>query len=242
MTVFYVANRPNMSRLPSRRAAVVGLLALVLVGCGSESGTGLKSQGPLPPGYVAPPSTEHLSLVAHPEYVNWRRFPVGMVVVRKKEVSNESGTVRVTTKLRLAEKTAAKVVVESQITVDRPGQPLAQKPPFHVDFPATFRLPEGMQLAQFALPSLKAKPAGEEVRPACGQDYQTQLFTWEEANEGAPLTVKLWRSDDIPGRLLRQEITGPNHDSVEEVVEIIRPVEEALHEKERAHHRIIMLR
>ena len=214
---------PITSRLLSRRAAVVGLLVLVLVGCGSESGVGLKSQGPLPPGYVAPPSTAHLPLVEHPEYVNWSRFPVGTSVVRKKEVASESGTVRVTTTLRLVEKTASKVVVESQITVDRPGQPVAPKPAFRNDFPATFRLPAGMQLAQFTMPSLRAKKIADETRAACGHDYPTVVFTWEEANEGSPLTVKLWRSDDIPGRLLRQEITGPNHDSLEEVVAIVQP-------------------
>jgi hypothetical protein len=133
--------------------------------------------------------------------------------------------VRVTTTLRLAEKTANKVVVESQVSVDRPGDPLEQNPPFNADFPATFRLPPGMEREQFFLPSLKAKKIGEEPRPACGREYQTQLFTWEERNESGPMAVKLWRSDDIPGRMLRQEINGHNHVSVEEVVEIIRPAE-----------------
>jgi hypothetical protein len=176
-------------------------------------------------GYVAPPVMEELPLVDHPEYVNWSRFPVGIVVVRKKEVTNDWGSVRVTTTLRLAEKTSEKVAVESQVTVDRPGHPMIENPPLSVDFPATFRLPAGMKLEQFALPSLKARQVGEETREALGQEYETQLFTWDEVNEAGPMTVKLWRSNDIPGRMLRQEINGRMHASVEEVAEITQPAE-----------------
>lgn len=216
----------TVSQSWSSRVALAS--SIFLVGCGSEVGGGLGSQGTSPPGYVAPASTENLPLVDHPEYVGWSRFPLGIIVVRKKEVSNETGTVRVTTTLRLIEKTADKVVVESQVSVDRPGRPQEQNPRPKVDFPATFPLPQGMRQQQFSLPSLKAKQVGEEIREAGGREYKTQLFTWEEVNEAGPMTVKLWRSDDIPGRTLRQEITGRTQTSVEEVVEIIRPDGEAL--------------
>src|SRR5262245_59629049 len=63
-------------------------------GCGSDSAASAVSQGPLPPGYVAPAASDHLPLVDHPEYANWSKFPVGISIVRKKEVSNEFGSVR----------------------------------------------------------------------------------------------------------------------------------------------------
>src|SRR5262245_27678588 len=210
-----------MSMPGINRSAVAGLI--FLAGCGRDSGTGYTSQGPLPPGYVAPAATTGRPLVDHPQYAHWSRFPVGIVVVRKKEVSNEFGTVRVTTALRLVEKTTDKVVVESQVTVERPGNPPVQNPPLNSSFPAKFQLPEGMNVQQFSLPSLKAKPIGEERRQACGREYMAQRFTWEEVNEAGPMRVTLWRSDDIPGRTLRQEIRGHMHDSIEEVVEITRP-------------------
>jgi hypothetical protein len=217
-----------MSMPGINRAAVAGLI--FLVGCGRESGSGYTSQGPLPPGYVAPASTTHRPLADHPEYVHWSRFPVGIVVIRKKGVSNDLGTVRVTTSLRLAVKTADKVVVESQVTVERPGNPPVENPPLNADFPAKFRVPEGMNVEQFSLPSLRAKSVGEETRQACGRAYATQRFTWDEVNETGPMKVTLWRNDDIPGRMLRQEIHGQMHDSIEEVVEIIQPDAEALGE------------
>jgi len=129
----------------------------------------------------------------------------------------------VTTKLRLTEKTSDKVVVESQITVDRVGEGRIENPPSSTSFPAQFRLPAGMQIEQFSLPSLKAKLVGDETRSAAGREYQAQLFTWQERNETGPMTVRYWRSDAMPGRLVRQEITGENHKSVEEAVEASPP-------------------
>jgi hypothetical protein len=206
-----------------RGARVASLICLV--GCGNKPAHGPVSQGPLPPGYIAPAPTGNLPLVDHPEYVSWNRFPVGIAVIRKKEVTNETGSVSVTTTLRLAQKMPDKIVVESQVTVNRPGQPLVENPPLNLDFPAKFRLPAGMKLEQFALPSLKARPAGDETRQACGREFQTELFTWDEVNEAGPMKVKLWRSDDVPGRMVRQEIKGRTQASVEEVVEIVQPAE-----------------
>jgi len=188
---------------------------IILVGC-----DGYEAASVLPSEDIAPPVADNLPLVPHPEYANWSQFSVGAAVVRNKIVSNGTETVRVTTTLRLAEKKEDKVVVENQISVDRPGQPLIQNPPFSVELPDTFPLPANMRLEQFSLPSLKAKQIGEEIRQVGDRDYKTELFTWVEVNETGPMTIKLWRSDDVPGRFLRQEIKGHNHDSLEEVVEI----------------------
>lgn len=202
-------------------AVLAGLVSLA--GCGGQWTGSAPTAAATPPGYVAPKATESLPLADHPEYANWSRFPVGTVVVRSKEVTNDQGTVRVTTTLRLAANTSDKVTVETQVTVDRMGHPLIENPPLRTDFPASFRVPAGMRIEQFTLPSLKAKLVGPETRQVGGQEWKTQLFTWQEVNETGPMTVKLWRSDEAPGRLVRQEITGPEHDSVEDVIEISVP-------------------
>jgi hypothetical protein len=209
-----IMNEPWM-----KQAACVGLLCLV--GCGSQSSGGSSSQAALPAGYVAPASTANLPLVDHPEYAAWSRFPVGAGVVRKKEVTNEFGSVSVTTTVRLHEKSADKVVVQTQITVDRSAEGLVENPPQTAEFPAKFRLPPNMKLEQFALPSLRAKLVGEETRDVAGREFKAEVFTWQEFSERGQMTIKLWRSDEIPGRMLRQDIEGPMHHSVEEVVEIM---------------------
>jgi hypothetical protein len=199
-------------------------LAVLSCGCGQPAGS--QSRTSLPPGDVPPAPASDRPLVDHPEYANWRRFPVGTTVVRNKEVANEQGIVRVTTTLRLVEKTVANVTIETQVTVDRVGHPLIENPPQRTEFPATFSLPAGMQPEQFSLPSLKARRVGETRCSAAGTDYPAELFTWEERNETGPMAVKLWRSDDVPGRMIRQEIRGPMHESVEELSELIVPASE----------------
>src|SRR5262245_31045791 len=194
---------------------------ILLAGCSGGSELDLAEADP--PGYVAPKADGNLPLVAHPEFTNWSTFPAGIVVVRKKEVSNDFGTLRVTTRLRLAEKSAEQVVVESQVTVDRPGSELVENPPQSMVFPANFRLPAGMKVEQFLLPALKAEDAGDQTLTVCGREFQARLFTWVERNEAGPMNVKHWRSDAIPGRMLRQEISGRTQKSIEEVVEIRPP-------------------
>lgn len=198
-------------------------LAIVPAGCGGHAEPATVAAGAVAKHSLPSTASEDLTLVDHPEYVHWSQFPVGTAVTRKKEVTNDHGKVRVTTIVRLAEKTVNKVVVETQVTVDRLDGKLEENPAFNAEFVAKFRLPASMKVEQFALPSLKAKPMGDETREAAGREYHAQVFTWEERNETGPMAVKLWRSNEIPGRMLRQEIDGPMHHSVEETVEISGP-------------------
>jgi hypothetical protein len=39
-----------------------------------------------------------------------------------------------------------------------------------------------------------------------GKTVTAELFEWSESNETGPMTVKLWRSNEVPGRIVRQEM------------------------------------
>lgn len=171
--------------------------SLLILGCtGSSSST--------PKGYVAAESQDDLPLVDHPEYTHWSKFPVGAFSIRKKTVTNAAGSVYVTTRISLAEKTDERVVVEQQVTVVRP-EATVENPPQELEYPAKFRLPTSVQLESFNLPSLKAKLLGEEVLNEAGSSFTCSLYQWEESNEAGPMTIKLWRSDEVPGRMVREE-------------------------------------
>lgn len=210
----------------SRRLASAWLLACLLPG-------GACDRPPAPPSHPVAvgnspesPADQPLldqPLLDHPEFVHWKQFPVGTGAVRRKEVTNQHGVVRVTTRVHLAESNAQRVVVETQITVEHQGQAPLENPPLRAEFPARFRLPPGMQPEQFSLPSLKARRVGAERREALGREFPAQVFQWDEVNEAGPMQVKLWWSDEVPGRILRQEINGHEHQSVEEVAEISFP-------------------
>lgn len=165
---------------------------------------------------------ESQPMVPHPEYVNWSKFPVKSHVVRNRSVVNEHGKVTVRTKLWLESISDKGVTVSSQITVERPNEPVVVNPIDSVSYPASFRLPKGMKEEQFQLPCLKATATGNEELKVADRDFSTTVFVWDEVNETGPMSVKVWHSDAIPGRVVRQEflIKSSQTATTEEVVEV----------------------
>lgn len=208
------------------RVGLSTLLLVMLSGCGPENRTPVAKSGET--GKTAPPTEQNqseLPQVEHPEYAHWKQFPVGTYVVRKKEVSDSQGTVKVTTVIKLTNLTPEKVTYQQQVTVDHPSKPLKQNPPQDFDAPAKFRLPEGFKIEQFEKPSLSAKEVLEEKKSAAGNEYPCKLYTWTETNEAGPMPIKLWYSNQMPGRLVRQESAIPENksSSIEEVIEVFIP-------------------
>ena len=159
----------------------------------------------------------------HPEYVNWSRFDVGASVTRFRVVSNANGKVEVTTKFTLTEKSDTHVLVTMQVNVQRPNETLEVNPEEQTRFPSEFALPNGMTAEYFELPSQKAKRVAEEEVEIAGRKIQTEVFEWTESNETGPMQVKLWRSNDIPGRIARQEmlIEASQTKTIEEIREVL---------------------
>ena len=170
---------------------------------------------------------ESLPKAVHPEYANWSRFPEKTFVVRKRLVSNSNGTVVVTTKMWLDKKNAEEVLVGSQVTVERPNEPIVENGEDIVRFPASYRVPKGMDEARFLMPSGKAKETGAEIITVGNHQFNSRIFEWEENNETGPMTVKLWQSDEIPGKIVRQELFTKSTEtkSLEEVIEHNLPVQ-----------------
>lgn len=206
-----------LMRCPGANALLVA--AACLAGCDRLP----SAQDAAPPAPASSPAVASAAPVGvdNPEYQHWRQFPLGTTVVREKQVTSDSGMVKVTTTLRLAAKRSDQIVVESQVRVVRDGELLPANPPQALSFAARFPLPPGMDAAAFDLPSLKARHVGQEVQRVGEQEFLAEKFTWREVNETGPMEVTYWRHDRVPGRMLRQEIHGPNHHSVEQVTQII---------------------
>lgn len=203
-----------------RRSYWIVWALAILVGC-TEGSTVSKQE-------VAATAIEQGEEVPHPEFAHWNQFPIGAKTVRRKEVSNDQGKVVVTTTVKLLDKSDRQVVVETQVSVERTGEPKLDNPPFTADYPATFRLPKNMTLDQFRLPSLKAKAEGEEEMEILGQKYRVEKFVWQESNEAGPMDVMVWRCDKVPGRTVREEslTKSLSNKSLEEVIEISIPESE----------------
>ncbi len=198
------------------RCLVVMLVAVV--GCNNQP------TKPAPPivAASAPEDNSNQPMLPHPEYQNWSRFPVNSLIVRKRTVSNENGEVTVTTKMWLAEKSDKHVSVGTQVNVQRPGEGLEVNPSNVVDYPAEFQLPKGMEKERFYLPSIKAKKVADEPIKILEKEFTAEVYEWEESNETGPMTVKLWRSLDVPGRIIKQEMLTKSSktQTLEDLVEL----------------------
>jgi hypothetical protein len=143
-------------------------------------------------------------LVDNPDFLCWNRFPVDSQVIRKREIVSAEGKVEVVTTLTLRTKSEKKITVDQQVTVKRPESTLENEPQ-SLEYAAKFELPASMSVESFSLPSLKAKRTGSEEIEILGKTYTADVFEWVEVNEGGPMSVKLWRCDEIPGRTAKEE-------------------------------------
>lgn len=192
-----------------------------LVCClGCDAGSGKVVPGAAPKTQA---SADPLPKVTHPEYANWSQFNPKASIVRKRIVTNSTGSIAVTTKMWLESKDANEVSVGSQVTVERPGEPAEKNDVNIVSYPATYSLPKGMDEARFLLPSAKAKETGTETVQVQGTQVEAKVYEWEESNEAGPMTVKLWHSNSIPGKIVRQEMftISTETKTSEEIVELV---------------------
>ncbi len=219
---------------------VLGLMLVGAAGCGGEgpkaaqpfgtkavaSAAGAKAA---PGGASEPESPSGAGEVLdNLDYQSWKPFKPGTTVVRKKESKNENGWVKETTTLTLKQVTDDKVFIESQITVERPNEPAKVNPPFEITHSARFTVPKNMKKEQFNKPSLRAVEVGEESVKVAGKTYKARLFTWEDQTEAGPMPQKIWLSQEVPGRFLKQASAVTKNktqriETNEELVEIKLP-------------------
>ena len=201
------------------RIAVTSVALSFLSGCESKLG---KIEAPIVTNVKATPVDESQPMIAHPEYENWSRFPVKSFIVRKRLVTNANGEVTVITKMWLEGKTEKEVRIGSQVTVKRPDEAALNNPADFVSYPAEFRLPKGMEKERFYLPSLKAEKRDDETQTIGERQIRAEVYEWEEMNEAGPMTVKLWRSLEVPGKIIHQEMVtkSSNTKISEQVIEM----------------------
>jgi len=178
---------------------------LILAGCGPSKPT---PSIPAPPAPPPPPSGPP---VEHPDYAAWKRFKPGTVVTRQAVVTRKDTAIEViiTETFRLVALSAQGVTVERQKTVERVGEEagVTVSPAETRTSPAAFSLPAGLSEDGFRKPSLEAKRVGEETLTVLGKTYKCDVFGFTNPTDGAgPMGVKVWWSDDMPGRVVQQSM------------------------------------
>ncbi|MEQ1825865.1 MAG: hypothetical protein ABL921_07950 [Pirellula sp.] len=218
-----------MNSLTTNSIWFIALTLFLCVGCDSILQNSLEVQDASAESSSAESSSagatvQEEPLVPRVEYVNWSQFPIGTSVILVRETKSDVDQVIVTTTTHLAEKSEAKVVIETQITVDRNGN-LLKNPPMQLEFPASFRLPHKMEAEKFSLPAPNAKATGEETVKVEGKDYKATVYTWTGSSEAGPTTNTIWLSDDIPGRVIKQDMACSAFKSQENLTKVEVPSE-----------------
>lgn len=204
---------------------VIPLLALS-AGCGGNAEKPAPATtGPAPEPAPAGPSGPMFDDL---DYANWKRFPVGTTVKRKSVTSSEGSAVTVTTveTFTLKGLNDQHAEVSWQNTTERSdGSNRAENPPSVRKIARQFPIPNGMTADDFNKPSRKARPAGEETVTVLGKPYKAVVYAWTDSTEAGPLDVKVWLCDEIPGRIVRQEMrqAGLKNTTVDEVTELTVP-------------------
>ena len=200
------------------RMCSIVFVVMIVCGCGTREN---------PPATVASPSMITMGpLVANLDYANWSRYPIGTAVkIRSVTSRGPVETISIET-YQLAQLTDTEVVVERQNTTERnDGSYKAVNPPEMRKYKKSFSLPAGMKQEDFAKPSLKAKSAGNESIEVLGKTYAAEVFTWNDHTEAGDMKVKIWLSDEMPGRVVQQtmEVVGIETKTVEQVIELTIP-------------------
>ncbi len=203
-------------------------LALVVVctaGCGGSSAPPAPGAGAVT---VAPSAAPAGPMFDTLEYANWKRFPVGTTVKRKSVTSTERSTNKVTSVNTYTLRTVGADVIEvtRQNTTDRgDGTAPAVNPGETNRFNRQFAIPNGMTADDFNKPSRKAKVTGEEDVTVLGKKYKATVYSWSDSTEAGPLEVKLWLSEEMPGRIVKQVMKQSTlaNTTNEEVVEVTIP-------------------
>ena len=65
---------------------------------------------------------------------------------------------------------------------------------------------DGVKLENFSLPSPTAIQKGTDPINVLGKEYLADVFEWEGTLESGKVGMKCWRSNQVPGMLIQQQI------------------------------------
>lgn len=158
----------------------------------------------------AAPTTAPEPMVDNPHYLAWSKHKPGTQV--DLDMNLLAGGQRVTTNvtMTLLELTPEKAVVQSVAKMNIPGFPNAQEQKQEHTFQA--KVPKSEAEAADLPPgaSGESKDVGTETIQVNGKSYETQVREFTGTVQGQTATGKIWRSDQVPGGLVKMESTGPN--------------------------------
>lgn len=160
-------------------------------------------------------------MVANPAYTSWAKHKVGTKVLMAQTMNAAGMDMKHEVTQTLLEVTPEKAVVELNIKMNIAGQVREQKR--NLDVAA--KVEKGKE---YAPPGVKGtvKEAGNEKIDVAGKSYDCKVI--EFAGEGAQgkSTGKMWRNDEIPGTLVKLDMSFEGQQMKGTMVQTVTGVEE----------------
>lgn len=145
--------------------------------------------------------------VDNPEFANWSKFKKGTSVTLKtvSSFNNMSSEASITS--TLVEVGADKLVVEMTSAVKSGGMEF-KAPPTKRDVTKTITLPKDYKKEDFA----KGKPPGTyeegaETIKVGGSEVKAKWYKYKADTDGTKTEAKMWMSEDVPGMMVKSEMT-----------------------------------
>ncbi|HEV2295086.1 MAG TPA: hypothetical protein VGR35_14620 [Tepidisphaeraceae bacterium] len=157
----------------------------------------------------AAPTTAPEPMVDNPHYLAWSKYKPGTQVDldMKVRAGGQQFTTNVT--LTLEEVTPERAVVESVSKMHVPGLLAQEQKQVHT-FSAKVPKSEAEQADLPPGSTGEVKDLGTETIQVAGKRYDAKVIEFTGSAGGNVTQGKMWRSDEVPGGLLKMESSGPN--------------------------------
>jgi hypothetical protein len=145
--------------------------------------------------------------IPNPEFASWSKFKKGTTVTLKSTSEVMGMTSEVLIINTLLETGGDKLVIEST-SVAKVNNMEFKSPPMKRDVTKTVTVPKGLKKEEIAA----GKPPGTveegtETLKVAGVEVKTKWYKYSADVNGIKSEGKTWMSDDIPGMLVKSEIT-----------------------------------
>ncbi len=145
--------------------------------------------------------------VDNPEFANWSKFKKGTSVTLKSVSSFNDMSSEASITSTLVEVGADKLVIEMTSAVKAGGMEF-KAPATKRDVTKSITLPKDYKKEDFA----KGKPPGTyeegtETLKVGGMDVKTKWYKYKADADGTKTEAKMWMSEDVPGMMVKSEMT-----------------------------------
>lgn len=192
-------------RLPARGLPFVVAVLLSLATAAAQDAVATAPTTAPTTGPTSVPTTGHGPMVDNPHYLAWAKYKPGTQVQLDMNILNGGQQMTTTVTTTLNEITPERAVVQSVAKRSVPDMPDGEA---HVQlhtFDAKVHQSEAERAMLPAGAEGATKEIGTENVEAAGETYETHVRAFAGTVRTLPATSKLWRSDNVPGGLVKME-------------------------------------